>query len=153
MKDDFIIRHVVKLNLFKPIIDAFVENGDRYNMLQKAEERGLEKEEEDYFNEDSDEEDSGCRTKYSQNQDSSAKLANGSEAGGVSSRSKSGGLVDYADHDDDDFNPPPKEPDRPTEDDEPFKDICREAKHSEYSGLQTIGWGDSQETKDRNKNY
>ncbi|KAL5222011.1 hypothetical protein ABZP36_026724 [Zizania latifolia] len=185
--DDFIIRHVVKLNLFKPIIDAFVENGDRYNMLQsgvlelleyirkeglkqliiyanksfwdqlmkfehfesiqvfrlkyqqylesaetklsasvpdmrkKAEERGLEKEEEDYFNEDSDEEDSGCRTKYFQNQDSRTKLANGSEADGVSSRSKSGGLVDYADDDDDDFNTPPKEPDRPTEDDEPLK--------------------------------
>ncbi|KAL5227152.1 hypothetical protein ABZP36_015417 [Zizania latifolia] len=116
--DDFLIRHVVKLNLLKPIVDAFVENGDRYNMLQsgvlelleyiqkeglkqliiyanesfwdqlmkfehfgsiqafrlkyhqyldnaetklsasvpdmrkKAEERGLEKEEEDYFNED-----------------------------------------------------------------------------------------------------
>ncbi|KAF0929106.1 hypothetical protein E2562_015213 [Oryza meyeriana var. granulata] len=184
--DDFLIRHIVKLNLFKPIIDAFVENGDRYNMLQsgvlelleyirkeglkqliiyvnesfwdqlmkfehfgsiqafrlkyqqylesaetklsasapdmrkKAEERGLEKEEEDYFNEDSDEEDSVRRTKHALKQDSRAKLTNGSEADDVSSRPKSGRLVDYADDDDEDFNPPPKEPDRPAEDDEPL---------------------------------
>uniref|UniRef100_A0A0D9V0H0 Uncharacterized protein n=1 Tax=Leersia perrieri TaxID=77586 RepID=A0A0D9V0H0_9ORYZ len=182
-EDDFLIRHVVKLNLFKPIIDAFVENGDRYNMLQsgvlelleyirkeglkqliiyvnesfwdqlmkfehfgsiqafrlkyqqsaetklsasvpdlrkKAEERGLEKEEENYFNEDSDEEDSVWRTKHAQKQDSKIKLTNGNEADDVSSRPKSGGLVDYADDDDEDFNPPPKEPDRPAEDDEPL---------------------------------
>ncbi|GJN31956.1 hypothetical protein PR202_gb20420 [Eleusine coracana subsp. coracana] len=145
--DEHLIRHVVKFNLLKPIIDAFVENGDRYNMLhsgvlelleyirkenlksliiyvvesfwdllakfehfgsiqafklkyqqylesvetrlsgsvpdtrKKAEERGLEKEEEDYFNEDSDEEDSGTgrRAKPTQNQHSKAKVANGSE--------------------------------------------------------------------------
>ncbi|XP_062209977.1 uncharacterized protein LOC133911653 [Phragmites australis] len=183
--DEHLIRHVVKFNLLKPIIDAFVENGDRYNMLhsgvlelleyirkenlkslviyviesfwdllakfehfgsiqafklkyqqyletaetrlsasvpdtrKKAEERGLEKEEEDYFNEDSDEEDSGSgrRAKHAQNQHSKAKVANGSEA----DRPKSAGLVDYDDDDDEDFNPPPKEPDRPSEDDEPLK--------------------------------
>ncbi|GJN05327.1 hypothetical protein PR202_ga22947 [Eleusine coracana subsp. coracana] len=186
--DEHLTRHVVKFNLLKPIIDAFVENGDRYNMLhsgvlelleyirkenlksliismfvesfwdllakfehfgsiqafklkyqqylesvetrlsgsvpdtrKKAEERGLEKEEEDYFNEDSDEEDSGTgrRAKPTQNQHSKAKVANGSEGDDRSqsfepplSRSSSAGLVDYDDDDDEDFNPPPKEPDR-----------------------------------------
>ncbi|XP_048550727.1 serine/threonine-protein phosphatase 4 regulatory subunit 3B [Triticum urartu] len=184
--DEHLIRHVVKFNLLKPIIDAFVENGDRYNMLQsgvlellehirkenlkplviyvtesfsdqlmkfehfgsiqafklkyqqylesadmklsasvpdmrkKAEGRGLEKEEEDYFNE-SDEEDSVRRTKHAHsehNEESKDDVANGSETGDISSRPKSGGLVDYADDDDEDFNPPPKEPDRPVDDDE-----------------------------------
>ncbi|KAM3349496.1 hypothetical protein ACQJBY_022454 [Aegilops geniculata] len=184
--DEHLIRHVVKFNLLKPIIDAFVENGDRYNMLQsgvlellehirkenlkplviyvtesfsdqlmkfeqfgsiqafklkyqqyfesadtklsasvpdmrkKAEGRGLEKEEEDYFNE-SDEEDLVRRTKHAHsehNEESKDDVANGSETGDISSRPKSGGLVDYADDDDEDFNPPPKEPDRPVDDDE-----------------------------------
>ncbi|VAH76490.1 unnamed protein product [Triticum turgidum subsp. durum] len=184
--DEHLIRHVVKFNLLKPIIDAFVENGDRYNMLQsgvlellehirkenlkplviyvtesfsdqlmkfehfgsiqafklkyqqylesadmklsasvpdmrkKAEGRGLEKEEEDYFNE-SDEEDSVRRTKHAHgehNEESKDDVANGSETDDISSRPKSGGLVDYADDDDGDFNPPPKEPDRPVDDDE-----------------------------------
>jgi protein phosphatase-4 regulatory subunit 3 len=185
--DEHLIRHVVKFNLLKPIIDAFLENGDRYNMLQsgvlelleyirkdslkplviyvtesfsdqlakfehfgsiqafklkyhqylesaetkltasvpdmikKAEGRGLEKEEEDYFNEDSDEEDSIKRTKHAQNEESKAKVANGVETDDISSRPKSGGLVDYADDDDEDFNPPPKEPNGPAEDDELLK--------------------------------
>ncbi|TVU21016.1 hypothetical protein EJB05_30625 [Eragrostis curvula] len=194
--DEHLIRHVVKFNLLKPIIDAFVENGDRYNMLhsgvlelleyirkenlksliiyviesfsdllvkfehfgsiqafklkyqqylesaetrpsgsvpdtrKNAEERGLEKEEEDYFNEDSDEEDSGTgrRAKHVQNQHSKAKVANGRDVEDRSQpvdpqicRSKSAGLVDYDDDDDEDFNPPPKVPDRPSEEDEPLK--------------------------------
>ncbi|KAG2588512.1 hypothetical protein PVAP13_5NG342000 [Panicum virgatum] len=188
--DEHLIRHVVKFNLLKPIIDVFVENGDRYNMLhsgvlelleyirkeniktlviyvtesfwdqltkfehfgsiqafklkyqqylesaeprlsasvpdvrKKAEQRGLEKEEEDYFNKDSDEEDSGSgrRAKLAQNQHSKAKVPNGSEADNVegTSRPKSAGLVDYDDDDDEDFNPPPKEPSRPSEDDVPL---------------------------------
>nr|CAB3473076.1 unnamed protein product [Digitaria exilis] len=188
--DEHLIRHVVKFNLLKPIIDVFVENGDKYNMLhsgvlelleyirkenmkalviyviesfwdqlakferfgsiqafklkyqqylesaeprlsasvpdmrKKAEQRGLEKEEEDYFNEDSDEEDSGSgrRAKHAQNQHSKSKVPNGSEADGAdgASRPKSAGLVDYDDDDDEDFNPPPKEPARPSEDDVPL---------------------------------
>jgi len=148
--DEHLIRHVVKFNLLKPIIDIFVDNGERYNMLhsgvlelleyirkenikaltiyviesfwyelvkfehfgsiqafklkyqqyvesaepmlnasvpnmrKKAEQRGLEKEEEDYFNKDSDEEDSGSgrRDKHAQNQHSKPKpkVPNGSEA-------------------------------------------------------------------------
>ncbi|ONM31966.1 binding [Zea mays] len=178
--DDHLIRHVVKFNLLKPIIDVFVDNGERYNMLhsgvlelleyirkeniktliiyaiesfwdelaifehfgsiqafklkyqqylesaeprlnasvpdmrKKAEQRGLEKEEEDYFNEDSDEEDSGSgrRAKHAQNQNNKpkSKVPNGSEADDTdgASRPKSAGLVDYDDDDDEDFNPPPK---------------------------------------------
>uniref|UniRef100_A0ACD5VWP4 Uncharacterized protein n=2 Tax=Avena sativa TaxID=4498 RepID=A0ACD5VWP4_AVESA len=185
--DEYLVRHVVKFNLLKPIIDAFIKNGDRYNMLQsgvlellehirkenlkplviyvfesfsdqlmkfehfvsiqafklkyqqylesaetklsagvpdmrkKAEGRGLEKEEEDYFNEDSDEEDSVRRTKHAHNEERKADVANGNEADDISSRPKSGRLVDYADDDDEDFNPPPKEPDRPADDDELLK--------------------------------
>ncbi|CAL4950009.1 unnamed protein product [Urochloa decumbens] len=185
--DEHLIRHVVKFNLLKPIIEVFVENGDRYNMLhsgvlelleymrkenikvlviyvmesfwdqlakferfvtiqafklkyqqsaeprfnvsvpdmrKKAEQRGLEKEEEDYFNEDSDEEDSGNgrRAKHAQNQHTKAKVPNGSEADNLegASRPKSAGLVDYDDDDDEDFNPPPKEPAKPSEDDVPL---------------------------------
>ncbi|CAM0881167.1 unnamed protein product [Alopecurus aequalis] len=200
--DEHLVRHVVKFNLLKPMIDAFVENGDRYNMLQsgvlellehirkenlkplviyviesfsdqlvnfehfrsiqafklkyqqylesaetklsasvpdmrkKAEGRGLEKEEEDYFNEDSDEEDSVRRTKHAHNEhneERKADVANGSEADDISSRPKSGGLVDYADDDDEDFNPPPKEPDRPAEDDELLK-ISRVKRKSVNTG-------------------
>ncbi|VAH60730.1 unnamed protein product [Triticum turgidum subsp. durum] len=69
----------------------------------------------------SDEEDSVRRTKHAHsehNEESKDDVANGSETGDISSRPKSGGLVDYADDDDEDFNPPPKEPDRPVDDDE-----------------------------------
>uniref|UniRef100_A0A804QJ82 Binding n=1 Tax=Zea mays TaxID=4577 RepID=A0A804QJ82_MAIZE len=190
--DEHLIRHVVKFNLLKPIIDIFVDNGERYNMLhsgvlelleyirkenikaltiyviesfwyelvkfehfgsiqafklkyqqyvesaepmlnasvpnmrKKAEQRGLEKEEEDYFNKDSDEEDSGSgrRDKHAQNQHSKPKpkVPNGSEADDTdgASRPKSAGLVDYDDDDDEDFNPPPMEPSTPAEDDVPL---------------------------------
>ncbi|CAL4902836.1 unnamed protein product [Urochloa decumbens] len=35
-KDEFLNNHVIKLNLLKPIIELFVENGDRYNMLHSV---------------------------------------------------------------------------------------------------------------------
>ncbi|GJN35979.1 hypothetical protein PR202_gb24800 [Eleusine coracana subsp. coracana] len=35
-KDEFLIDRVIKFNLLKPIIEAFVENGDRYNMLHSG---------------------------------------------------------------------------------------------------------------------
>ncbi|KAK4425939.1 Serine/threonine-protein phosphatase 4 regulatory subunit [Sesamum alatum] len=173
--DEHLMNHFVKNNLFKPIIDAFVANGDRYNLLNSAvlelfeyirkenlkvllrylvdtfwdqlvkfenlscihalkvkyeqllesagsrsaatvldqrkrlDERALEKEEEDYFNEDSDEEDSASAhtagTKKGQSQPS--VLVNGSTANYPSPRA--GGLVDYDDdEDDEDYRPPPK---------------------------------------------
>ncbi|XP_062179819.1 uncharacterized protein LOC133884430 isoform X2 [Phragmites australis] len=171
-KDEFLISHIIKFNLLKPIIEAFVENGDRYNVLHsgilelleyirkenleflieyvaesfwdqlvrfehlgsiqafklkyqqimgsaetnqstsvvdmrnKAEERGVDKEEEDYFNKDSEGEDSDTQAKCAQKQS-------------IPSRLKSGGLVDYNDGDDDKyFNPPPKKLVKADDDDE-----------------------------------
>ncbi|THU56964.1 hypothetical protein C4D60_Mb11t22750 [Musa balbisiana] len=144
-KDEHLLRHIVKNNLLKPIIEAFIENGDRYNMLhsgvlelleyirkenvkvlvlyvvdsfwdqllefqhlgtvqalkvkyeqllenpenknatitvdprRKTEDRALEKEEEDYFNEDSDEEDSVAHSSHVRNQNVRSKLPNGTK--------------------------------------------------------------------------
>lgn len=36
MQDEHLINHVVKNNLLKPIVDAFVGNGSRYNLLNSA---------------------------------------------------------------------------------------------------------------------
>ncbi|KAI3469305.1 hypothetical protein Pfo_025968 [Paulownia fortunei] len=173
--DEHLMNHLVKNNLFKPVIDAFVANGDRYNLLNSAvldlfeyirkenlkvllrylvdtfwdqlakfesfssvhalkvkyeqslesvgttstgslldqrkrlDERALEKEEEDYFNEDSDEEDSASAHTASTNRGQSqpSVLVNGSSPNYPSPRS--GGLVDYDDdEDDEDYRPPPK---------------------------------------------
>ncbi|XP_059287856.1 uncharacterized protein LOC132041097 [Lycium ferocissimum] len=173
--DEHLMNYIAKHNLLKPVVDVFVANGDRYNLLNSAvlelfehirkdnmkillkylvdsfwdelvkfekftsihslkikyeqsldcsgtrsvgnllddprkrvDDRGLEKEEEEYFNEDSDEEDSA-----------SASVANASRAqpqpalpnGSAPSVSpvRSGGLVDYDDdEDDEDYKPPPK---------------------------------------------
>ncbi|KAL6897772.1 hypothetical protein ACP4OV_006731 [Aristida adscensionis] len=35
-KDEFLISHIIKFNLLKPIIEAFVENGNRYNVLHSG---------------------------------------------------------------------------------------------------------------------
>lgn len=174
--DEHLMNHVVKNNLFRPIIDAFVANGDRYNLLNSAvlelfeyirkenlkvllrylvdtfwdqlakfeslssihalkvkyeqslesvgttstgtlldqrkrlDERALEKEEEDYFNEDSDEEDSASAHSGSTNRGKSQPpvLVNGSQSPDSPSP-RSGGLVDYDDdEDDEDYRPPPK---------------------------------------------
>uniref|UniRef100_A0A0E0KYP8 Uncharacterized protein n=1 Tax=Oryza punctata TaxID=4537 RepID=A0A0E0KYP8_ORYPU len=180
--DELLLSHVIKFNSLKPIIEVFVENGDRYNMLhsvvlelleyirkenlnslvihvtksfwdqlerfeklgsiqafklkyqqlmesgetrqsisvvdmrKKPEERGLDKEEEDYFNKGSDEEDSAKQTSCAQKQ-SLDKLAKGSDIHQIPARSKSGGLVDY-DDDDEGYNPPPKRTVKADEDDE-----------------------------------
>ncbi|KAL3829337.1 hypothetical protein ACJIZ3_018139 [Penstemon smallii] len=164
--DDHLMHHFVKNNLFKPIVDAFVANGDCYNLLnsvvlelfeyirkenlkvllrylvdtfwnqlakfeslpsihalkvkydqslesagtrstgslldqrKRIDERALDKEEEDYFNEDSDEEDPTSAQKPQP-----PVLANGSSHPSP----RSGGLVDYDDdEDDEDYRPPVK---------------------------------------------
>jgi len=124
--------HFGSIQAFKLKYNQYMEsveqrlNASVPDMRKKAEQRGLEKEEEDYFNEDSDEEDSGSgrRPKHAQNQHSKPKpkVPNGSEADDTdgASRPKSAGLVDYDDDDEEDFNPPPKEPSRPAEDDVPL---------------------------------
>ncbi|KAG8084770.1 hypothetical protein GUJ93_ZPchr0010g9553 [Zizania palustris] len=179
--DELLFGHVIKFNLLKPIIEAFGENGDRYNMLHsgvlelleyirkenkslvihvtesfwdklvrfeklgsiqafklkyqqimesaetkqstgiidmrmQTEQRGVDKEEEDYFNKGSDEEDSArwtCSPRQSMD-----KLAKGIEIDQIPARSKSGGLVDYDNGDDEGYNPPPKKNVKADEDDE-----------------------------------
>lgn len=36
MQDEHLMNHIVKNNLLKPIVDAFVANGNRYNLLNSA---------------------------------------------------------------------------------------------------------------------
>ena len=36
LKDDFYNRYIIKGDLFKPVVDAFVANGDKYNLLNSA---------------------------------------------------------------------------------------------------------------------
>ncbi|KAG8370504.1 hypothetical protein BUALT_Bualt14G0123700 [Buddleja alternifolia] len=172
--DEHLMNHFVENNLFKPIVDAFVANGDRYNLLnsvvldlfeyirkenlkvllkylvdtfwiqlakfeglssisalkvqydqslestgtsssgslldkrKRIDERALEKEEEDYFNEDSREEDSASANTDTTNNGESLPpvLANGSLSNHPTPRSS--GLVDYDDDEDDDnFSPRP----------------------------------------------
>ena len=36
LQDESLNNYIAKRNLFKPIVDAFVANGDRYNLLNSA---------------------------------------------------------------------------------------------------------------------
>ncbi|XP_017001328.2 serine/threonine-protein phosphatase 4 regulatory subunit 3 isoform X1 [Drosophila takahashii] len=36
LKDEFYNRHIVKCNLFEPVVDAFIRNNGRYNLLESA---------------------------------------------------------------------------------------------------------------------
>jgi protein phosphatase-4 regulatory subunit 3 len=36
LKDEFYNRYIIKGNLFAPVIDAFVRNNGRYNLLDSA---------------------------------------------------------------------------------------------------------------------
>lgn len=173
--DEQLLLHIVKNNLLKPIVDTFVGNGNRYNLLNSAilelfeyirkenlktligylvdsfwdqlvkfnhlasihafkvkyeqcrengeargtinavdprkriDERALEKEEEDYFNEDSDEEDTAsAQSSRISKQEAQPALANGTR---FNLRPLPGGLVDYDDDDDDeDYVPPSRKP-------------------------------------------
>ncbi|XP_060197554.1 uncharacterized protein LOC132626638 isoform X3 [Lycium barbarum] len=172
--DEYLMNHIAEKNLLKPIINAFVANGDRYNLLNSAvlelfeyirkdnlkillkylvdtfwdelvkfekfssinslkvkceqsledsgmrsvgdlldprkrvDERSIEKEEEEYFNEDSDEEDSASASVANASRvNSHQAVLNGSAPSDTSVRS--GEVVDYEDDDDDeDYKPPPK---------------------------------------------
>ncbi|KAL9225133.1 hypothetical protein vseg_001090 [Gypsophila vaccaria] len=184
--DENLGNYIVKRNLLKPIVDAFVANGDRYNLLNSAvlelfeyirmehprpyvkylvesfwselvkfdslpsvhslkvkyeqslesigtksadnveprkrtEERALEKEEEDYFNEGSDEEDtaSASASHVPKVQAQPISPINGSTPSGPIISSKTGGLVDYDDDDDDeDYKPPPRKQTEASDEDE-----------------------------------
>ncbi|XP_019263565.1 PREDICTED: serine/threonine-protein phosphatase 4 regulatory subunit 3 isoform X1 [Nicotiana attenuata] len=88
---------------------------------KRVNERGLEKEEEEYFNEDSDEEDSASASVANASRaQAQPALLNGSAPSPSSVRS--GALVDYDDdEDDEDYKPPPrKQSDNSDEDAESF---------------------------------
>lgn len=36
LRDDFYNRHIINSNLFAPVVDAFVRNNGRYNLLDSA---------------------------------------------------------------------------------------------------------------------
>ncbi|WMV56626.1 hypothetical protein MTR67_050011, partial [Solanum verrucosum] len=173
--DENLMNYIAKHNLLKPVVDVFVANGDRYNLLNSAvlelfehirkdnlkillkylvdsfwdelvkfekltsihslkikyeqsldsagtrsignllddprkrvEDRGLEKEEEEYFNEESDEEDSASAFVTNANRAQSLPALPNGSAPSVSPV-RSGGLVDYDDdEDDEDYKPPPR---------------------------------------------
>ncbi|KAE9601491.1 hypothetical protein Lal_00040630 [Lupinus albus] len=171
--DEHLINYFVRNNVLKPIVDVFVANGNRYNLLNSAvlelfefirkeslkpmlkyivdsfwdqllkfeclvsiqslkvkyeqcldnggtkdaanvvdprrriDERALEKEEEHYFNEDSDEEDIASASTQPNEKGQQQPISNGVAASYSQSRSR--GLVDYDDdEDDEDYRPPPK---------------------------------------------
>lgn len=173
--DENLNNYIMRRHLFKPIVDAFVANGDRYNLLNSAvlelfeyirkesvkpllrylvesfwsqlkkfenlasiqalkvkyeqslesigtksvvnidsrkrvEDRCLEKEEEDYFNEDSDEEDTASASiSHNRRVQAHPVSSNGSAPSCPTLSSKPGGLVDYDDdEDDEDYKPPPR---------------------------------------------
>ncbi|XVE82246.1 hypothetical protein DITRI_Ditri15bG0132600 [Diplodiscus trichospermus] len=182
--DEHLINHFVKNNLLKPVVDAFVANGNRYNLLNSAvlelfeyirkenlkllvkyivdsfwnqlvkfehlasihslkvkyeqcleicgtktyvnaldprkriDERALEKEEEDYFNEDSDEEDTTSAS-HAPKVQSQPVVSNGVASSYSSLSPRSGGLVDYDDdEDDEDYRPPPRKQTETSDEDE-----------------------------------
>ncbi|GJX07506.1 serine/threonine-protein phosphatase 4 regulatory subunit 3-like protein isoform X1 [Tanacetum coccineum] len=217
IKDEQLMNHIARNNLFKPILDVFVGNGSRYNLLNSAvlelfeyirkenlkilfkyivetfwdqlvrfdslpsiqslkvrydqameqatnqtgphalnarrrvDERALEKEEEDYFNEDSDEEDSTSASVPRTSVRAQPGLPNGASANISSLRSarpaylmffnfrsvdqsfrspRPGGLVDYEDDEDDDYKPPPRNKPEKSEEDEGTLEFRLKRKHS-----------------------
>ncbi|KAK4803026.1 hypothetical protein SAY86_001229 [Trapa natans] len=182
--DEYLINHIIRNNLLKPIIDAFIKNGDRYNLLnstvldlfeyirkenlkllvkyivgsfwkdlvkfeylasiyalkvnfeqnqdssgskssgnisdprKRIDERALEKEEEDYFNEDSDEEDTASASMSQRKKTQSQPIRSNGVSPSSQPSSRSGGLVDYDDdEDDEDYRPPPRKQPKVTDED------------------------------------
>ncbi|GAB4850809.1 hypothetical protein Ancab_030109 [Ancistrocladus abbreviatus] len=87
---------------------------------KRVDERALEKEEEDYFNEGSDEEDTASASmSHTHRIQGHPALPNGSNASSQALSSRSGGLVDYDDdEDDEDYRPPPRRQTDASDDDE-----------------------------------
>ncbi|XP_033146578.1 serine/threonine-protein phosphatase 4 regulatory subunit 3 isoform X2 [Brassica rapa] len=103
---------------------------DAVDLRRRVDERALDKEEEDYFNEDSfysDEEDSASASNTKKEKPASntkkeepkPHVSNGVAASPASSSPRSGGLVDYEDdEDDEDYKPPPKKQPEVSEEEE-----------------------------------
>ncbi|XP_020596515.1 serine/threonine-protein phosphatase 4 regulatory subunit 3 [Phalaenopsis equestris] len=132
------LKNFVHLGTFQALRTKYeqsLENGDTKTIInvanprKRTDERALDKEEEDYFNEDSDEEDSAsARVPGAGNHNASAVLSNGPNAtkpigpGAV-------GLVDYEDdEDDEDFNPPCRPESSAADEDNILPDLCK-SKH------------------------
>ncbi|XAR49683.1 hypothetical protein NMG60_11032953 [Bertholletia excelsa] len=92
---------------------------------KRVDDRALEKEEEDYFNGDSDEEDSASVSVSHSPRQVHPLLSNGSPASYPSLSPRSGGLVDYDDdEEDEDYKPPPrKQPEISDGEEETFEAI------------------------------
>ncbi|KAL9240254.1 hypothetical protein vseg_014496 [Gypsophila vaccaria] len=202
--DETVGQYIVKRNLLKPIVDAFVANGDRYNLLNSAvlelfeyirkdnprpylkylvesfwsqlsdfkdlpsvhslkvkyeqslenvgtksavdmeatkqiDERAVEKEEEDYFNEDSDEEDTAsASTSHVRKVQTYPISSNGSAPSEPILSSKAVGLVDYDDDEDENYKPPPRRQTDPSDEDDGALEILsmkQKLAPTEESGL------------------
>ncbi|KAL9269392.1 Serine/threonine-protein phosphatase 4 regulatory subunit 3B-like protein [Drosera capensis] len=118
--------HLASVQAFKLRYDQALDNSGTSpslaleDSMKKFDERAPEKEEEDYFNEYSDEEDTASAS-VSRTHQSPARPgeSNGSPAASPSLSSRGGGLVDYDDDDDDeDYKPPPRRQSDVSDDDE-----------------------------------
>ncbi|CAN0855492.1 Serine/threonine-protein phosphatase 4 regulatory subunit 3 [Linum grandiflorum] len=135
--DDLVkFEHLTSIQSLKVKYEQYLENSGTMNAgcvsdpRKRGDERALEKEEEDYFNEDSEEEDTASASH-------TAKKAP-SLSNGVASRPSrylipipkpkpsSGGLVDYDDDEDDaDYKPPPRKQPETVEEDEGMMETLR----------------------------
>lgn len=116
--------HLASIQSLKIRYEQSLENcvmknsGSTLDPRKRIDERALEKEEEEYFNEDSDEEDTASASHVKKVQPQSV-LSNGVSANYPSLSPRSGGLVDYDDdEDDEDYRPPPKKQPETLEEDE-----------------------------------
>lgn len=125
--------HLPCIQSFKVKYEQCLENGGTRGPInmsdprKRIDERAPEKEEEDYFNEDSDEEDTASASaSRSQKVQAQPILSNGVSSSHQSLSSRSGGLVDYDDdEDDEDYRPPPKRQKDNPDDEEAAMDSLR----------------------------
>ncbi|KAM7277934.1 hypothetical protein ACFE04_005068 [Oxalis oulophora] len=102
--------HALKVK-YEQCLDSIGTKGNPVNAVdprKRSDERAMEKEEEDYFNEESDDEDTSSAS-VSQKVQPQPALSNGIASSCTSLSARPGGLVDYDDdEDDEDYKPPPK---------------------------------------------
>lgn len=122
--------YLASLHSFKVKYEQCLESSGTNNNVnsvdprKRNDERALEKEEEDYFN-DSDEEDTASAS-HTQRAQAQPVLSNGVAASYSSLSPRSGGLVDYDDdEDDEDYRPPPRKQSETLEEDEGTMDSLR----------------------------
>ncbi|KAH9683751.1 Binding protein [Citrus sinensis] len=122
--------YLASLHSFKVKYEQCLESSGTNNNFnsvdprKRNDERALEKEEEDYFN-DSDEEDTASAS-HTQRAQAQPVLSNGVAASYSSLSPRSGGLVDYDDdEDDEDYRPPPRKQSETLEEDEGTMDSLR----------------------------